>query len=71
MKTIYIINGLHLGSYHLCRVTCINIIKTISEVLRNHTIDQKSKFNVFHLCTDSSVTDQKAILIRKVHPYTH
>ena len=30
-------NGLHLGSNHLCRGTCANFIKTISEALRNRT----------------------------------
>jgi hypothetical protein len=65
------INGLHLGSEHLCRGTCINFIKTISEGLLNQTIDHKASLIFFQLCTDSSVTDQDAILLRKVHPDTH
>ena len=61
------INGLHLGSDHLCRGTCINFIKTISEVLHNHTIDHKTS-SIYFNCVDSSVTNHEAILLRKVHP---
>jgi len=33
------INGLYLGSNHLCRGICVNFIKTISHILRNNVID--------------------------------
>ena len=45
-------------------------IKTISKVLRNHTIDRKARLMYFN-CVDSSVTDQETILLRKAHPDTH
>ena len=42
------INGLHLGSDNLCKDTCANFIKTISEVFPNHTIDHKASLIYFN-----------------------
>ena len=64
------VNGLHLGSEHLCRGTCVNFIKTISEVLRNHAIDHKTRSIAFN-CIQTPITDQEAILLRKDHSATH
>ena len=49
-----------------------NFIKTISEVLRNHTIDHKASsiyINCVH--TLSLIIYAEAILLRKVHPDIH
>ncbi len=49
------LNGLYLGSDHLCMGTCINFIKTISEVLRNHTIDHKAS-SIYFNCVQTPLS---------------
>jgi hypothetical protein len=49
------INGFHLGSDHLCKDTCINFIKTISEVLLNHTIDHKAS-SLYFKCVQTPLS---------------
>ena len=53
-----------------CKGTCIKFIKTISEVLLNQTIDHKDKASLICFNCVQTVTDQEAILLRKVHPDT-
>ena len=44
----------------------------LKQYLKFYAIQQTiSKFNLFQLCTDSSVTDQEARILRKVLPDTH
>jgi hypothetical protein len=44
----------------------------LKQYLKFYAIQQTiSKFDLFQLCTDSSVTDQEAIVLRKVNPDTH
>lgn len=68
-------NGLHLGSDHLGRDACVNFIKTISEVIRNDIKNHMNRVRFISIMsdgsTDSSVTDQEAVLLRYVHPDTY
>ena len=63
------------GQWAFRQGTCVNFIKTISEVLRNDVIDHMKQVWFISIMsdgsTDSFVTDQEAILLRYVHPDTH
>ena len=59
------------GQWAFRQGTCVNLIKTISEVLRNNVIDHMKQVWFISIMsdgsTDSFVADQEAILLRYVH----
>ena len=59
------INELRLGSDHVCMGTCVNFIKTISEVLHNHTTDHKASSMYFN-CVLTLMNQQLCLQISNV-----
>ena len=54
-------------------VLALTLSKNNSEVLRNNVIDHMKQVRFISIMSDDSrpLTDQEAILLRKVHPDTH
>jgi len=75
MCEVQIKNGMQLGSDHLGRDACVDFVKSIAAVLSDEIKTHMKQVRFVSILsdgsTDSSVTEQEAILLRYIHPQTH